>query len=400
MLNVIDLDSARSLARGIARPVRRAVRLETGSRETVGRIAAQDVVCPSDVPGFDRSTMDGFAVVAADTFGAGDSSPVELTVAGEVRMGSAPTFSIRPGYCARIATGGMLPEGADAVLPVEYTDCEFGTCLAYRPVSPDENVIRRGDDAAKGEVIVRAGTVLTAAHVGALAAAGICSIRAVDVPKVAVISTGDELIHPALPDEPGKVREVNSFMISAMLRARGFDVTNLGIVPDDEEELKLRMERAARESDIVLLSGGSSAGEKDLTAKVIASLGEVLAHGIAMKPGKPTVIGSIADTPVFGLPGNPAACYFVMRTVVTPCLDAICGTEAETKTAGAVLTENVSSNHGREEFVCVRLEDGRASPVYGKSGVITQLTTADGYIGIPRESEGLRAGESVTVYLF
>ena len=398
MLHAISVAQARELARSLAATVNRTETLPLAG--LTDRVTVGDLYSAEDVPGFSRSTMDGYAVIAADTFGAGEASPADLNVVGEIRMGEAAAFALGRGECAVIPTGGMLPEGADAVLPVEYTERDFDVCLAQKAVSPGENVTRAGDDVKAHALLLAAHTRLTPASVGVLAAAGVSAVCVTARPKVGILSTGNEIV-PAEQAVPlGKVRDVNAHLLEALCRGYGCETACYGIVPDEEAALTETLRKAAAENDLVLLSGGSSAGEKDMTAKVMAKLGEVKAHGIAMKPGKPTVIGRIGETPVFGLPGHPAACYFVTETVVKPCVETLSGAPLPDRQTSARITENISSNHGREEFVCVRLKDGQAAPVYGKSGIISQLTASDGYIRIPRDSEGLQKDETVTVYLF
>ena len=398
MLNVINVTEAIALSRSLTCRIPRTERLSLA--ELPGRVTAEDVFCPEDIPGFSRSTMDGCAVIAADVFGAGEAFPADLTVVGEVCMGEAMDLKLSRGQCVRIPTGGMLPVGADAVVPVEYTDSDFDTCLVYRAVSPWENVVRTGDDAKNQSLLLPAGTRLNAADVGVLAAAGVTACAVYGKPAVGILSTGNEIVPADGPAVLGKVRDVNAHLLEALCRGYGCGIRQYGIVPDEEAALTDALRTAARENDLVLLSGGSSAGEKDLTAKVMAKLGEVKAHGVAMKPGKPTVIGQIGETPVFGLPGHPAACYFVTDVLVRPCLEILSGAPLPRSATTASLTENVSSNHGREEYLCVSLKDGMAAPVYGKSGVVSQLSAADGYIRVERDCEGLAAGTAVTVYLF
>ena len=399
MLHVISTERAAEIAREIAKKTARTETLPLSALP--GRVTARPVTCGGPIPSFARSTMDGYAVIANNLFGAGESAPAQLDVAGEIRMGEETLLSLSDGACAKIPTGGMLPENADAVIPVEYTELlPDGLCLAYRPVSPWENTVRPGDDLPAGAALLAAGTRILPAHIGALAAAGVTRAEVYAKPRAGVLSTGAEIVDAALSPPPGKVRDVNTHLLCALLEAYGCETVPLGIAPDDEAALTGTLRDAAARFDLVVLSGGSSAGEKDLTAKVIAALGEVLAHGVAMKPGKPTVIGKIGDTPVFGLPGHPAACYFVAEAVVRPCVEGMAGAPLPRRTAAARLTENVSSNHGREEFLCVRLQNGEATPVYGKSGAVSQLAFSQGYICIPRDAEGLPAGAEVNVTLF
>ena len=396
MLNVLSLQQAIELSKKIAMrdPSTQILPLSSLS----GRVSATDIFCPQDLPGFCRSTMDGYAVIAADTFGANESSPSELTVIGEICMGEEAQMTVRHGNCVKIPTGGMLPKGADAVIPVEYTDTDFETCLINTAVSPGQYVTKKDDDAKQNELLIKAGTRFTPSVIGVLAAAGIIQAEVFVPPKVAVLSTGNEVV-PVSDDPPsGKVRDVNGPLLCALMARYGCESKYLGIIPDCEEALCFQLSEAAKTYDFVLLSGGSSAGEKDLTAKVIAKLGKVYAHGVAMKPGKPTVVGTIAGTPVFGLPGHPAACYFVTETIVKACVETLTGAPLPCRTTQAVITDNISSNHGREEFICVRLHNGAAEPVYGKSGIVSQLSRADGYIRVSRDAEGIKKGETVTVY--
>lgn len=398
MLSVISVEEAIALSKSLVKNFCRTEVLPLSS--LTGRVSAEDVYCSENIPSFRRSTMDGYAVIASDTFGAGEAAPCDLTVAGEVIMGEETHFSLKSGLCAKIPTGGMLPDGADAVIPVEYTDTDFDTCLVYRPVGPKENVVQSGDDVAKESLLFSSGTRFTPAHIGVLAAAGKESCRVLCRPKVGILSTGNEIVSVGESLSLGKVRDVNSHLLFSLCQTYGCEPVSYGIVTDSEKTLTETLLRAADENDLVLLSGGSSAGEKDHTAKAVSALGELLAHGVAMKPGKPTMIGKISNTPVFGLPGHPAACYFAFEALVKPCIEKLSGAMLLQKQLTAALSENISSNHGREEFVPVSLKNSVASPVYGKSGIISQLCSSDGYIRISRNSEGLPAGSEVTVHLF
>ena len=398
MLKVLEVSEAETLVRSLSP---RLTREETVPLALLpGRVSAADVLCPEDVPAFPRSTMDGWAVIAENVFGAGDASPVWLDPVGEVKMGKPADFSLADGECAAIPTGGMLPANATGVVPVEYTERDPEAVLVYKGVSPYENVVRVGDDVKKGAVLLPAFTRLSPSHVGVLAAAGITETRVLARPKVGVISTGNELLPPGAPLPPGRVRDVNSSLLEAWLRVNGCEPVSYGIVPDEASPFTAALKRAADENDLVLVSGGSSAGEADLTARVLSDLGTVRAHGLAMKPGKPTVIGNIGAVPVFGLPGHPAACYFVAEALVRVCIEALSGAALPRRRVAAVLSENVGSNHGREEFLCVRLENANAVPVYGKSGVLSQLSCSSGYVRIPRDAEGYTKGTAVTVTLF
>lgn len=399
MLNVMTLEAARALSVSLAerRPAAELLPL----REARGRILYGDVFCNADVPAFNRSTMDGYAVRARDTFGASASQPCMLRICGAIKMGKPAALSLSPGACAAIPTGGMLPEGADAVIPVEYTEEDgLGFCFAEKAVGPGENVTRRGDDAAAGALLAQAGTALHPRQIGLLSAAGITEASVCAKPRAGILSTGNELVPPERAPGPGEIRDVNGGMLCAMLTEMGCASVFYGVIPDEPAALAAALRRAAAENDFLVLSGGSSAGDADLTAGILAEKGELLAHGIAVKPGKPTVLGRFDGKPVFGLPGHPAAAYFVADALIRPFLEAMLRTTFPERTVRAVLKDNISSNHGRGEFVCVRLSEGAAVPYYGKSGVISLLSQCDGYLYVPRDAEGFPDGKEVEVRLF
>ena len=399
MLNVVSLSEAVAIVR--TRMPERALPAEAlPLDDAAGRVLAADVVGEENVPAFDRSTMDGFAVRAADTFGATAALPSMLRVTGEIRMGEAASLSIGPGECAAIPTGGMLPGGADAVIPVEYTETQGDLCLCCAAVSPLQNVTRAGDDVALGQTVLPTGTRLTPAAVGVLAAMGRGTVPVFRKPRIGILSTGNEIIPIEETPLPGQIRDVNTHLLLSLCALFGCEGRAYGVVPDEKDALLAALRKAAVENDAVLLSGGSSAGKADLTAEVIGELGEVYCHGIAVKPGKPTVLGEADGKAVFGLPGHPAACWFMTELLVKRYAQRLLRETAASYPVKAALAEHVSSNHGREELLCVRLDSGTAAPVYGKSGVISQLAAADGYIVIPRDCEGLRAGADVDVYLF
>ena len=396
MLHVVTKEEAVQCVRAFAKSV--APRTEEISlSRAFGRTLAADVIAQEDVPAFDRSTMDGYAVCAADTFGASAAMPSQLEIAGEIAMGEAPDLQLRRGQCARIATGGMLPQGADAVVMVEHTDEAEGLCLVYQAVFPGRNVTRRGEDIVCGATALPAGTRLLAQHIGILAAVGQYVVPVWQKPSVAVLSTGDEIVRSA--PSAGQVRDVNSDLLCAMLAAQGCEPQFHGVTPDDRTAIRNALADCLHHADAVLLSGGSSAGTRDLTVSVLDELGKVFFHGIAMKPGKPTIFGAAQGKPVFGLPGHPLAAYFVFRLVVSAYLDALLRCPAERPIRTAALAVNVPSNHGREEYLCVRIdENGEAVPLHTKSGVISVLSAADGFIRIPRDTEGLDKGTVVEVF--
>ena len=399
LLNVVSLEKAMEIAANEMPRAKREVILPTD--EAAGMILAADVVSRADVPAFDRSTMDGYAVIAADTFGAGPAVPAMFDVIGEIPMGAEAALTLQPGQCARIPTGGMLPAGADAVVPVEYTDLDDeDLMLCDCAVSPLQNVTRRGDDVKQGQTVLRRGDRLSPAGVGVLSAMGVTQVSVFAPPRVGILSTGNELVPISAEPAVGEVRDVNAHLLLAMLRGRGCDCRSYGIIKDEEAALTEALRKAAAENDIVLLSGGSSAGEADKTAEILARLGTVFCHGIAVKPGKPTILGKIGGAAVFGLPGHPAACYFMASLLVGAHLDARAGIKGRRNTVKARIAEHVSSNHGREELLCVRLDGDQATPIYAKSGVISFLSAADGYVIIPRDAEGIAEGAEVEIFEF
>ena len=381
-----------------------------GAAETVsltaamGRVLAEDIAATEYVPDFDRSTVDGYAVRARDTFGCTDAIPAILPLQGEVLMGEGAQFPLNPEECVAVPTGGAVPKGADSVVMVEYTeDYGDGTIGISKSAAPGQNMIFRGDDVFPGKVVLEQGRVLSSQDIGALAAIGRVQVPVAKNLKIGVISTGDELVPPEQTPGPGQVRDVNSPMLEAMLTAFGAEVINYGIVVDDEALLSGKVHKAVAECDAVLLSGGSSVGVKDAACRIIESMGSLLMHGIAIKPGKPTILGKTGAKPLVGLPGHPVAAYFITKIFILPLLCRLTGRKQESYTTTARVTESISANHGRAQVHCCRLEsrDGElwASPIRGKSGLITTLAGADGYFVIDRDCEGLPQGAQVQVFV-
>jgi molybdopterin molybdotransferase len=375
--------------------------------QALGRVTAFDVPAAAAVPGFARSTVDGYAVRARDTFGSSAEQPAYLELNGQVIMGRRADREVSSGMAVQVPTGGMLPPGSDAVVMLEYaTDLGGGETLeVVRPVAPGENVMAAGEDFAAGAVVVPAGRRLLPADLGALAAAGIRTVVVHGRPRVAILSTGDELVPADEAPEPGQVREVNSVSLAAAIMADGGAPLLLGIVPDRESDLAEAVIGACREADLVLLSGGSSVGKADLVPAVLARLGQVLAHGLAVKPGKPTAIAVCREVPVIGLPGHPVSALVVYDILVGPLLRFLAG-EREVYPAPGVrakLTRNLPVRGGVEEHVRVRLIEGEsgwaAEPLPGKSGAISSLARADGLVRVPASRRGLHEGDEVEVRL-
>jgi len=377
--------------------------------EAAGRILAEDASAREDNPPFTRSSLDGYAVRAADTFGAGESVPAMLTLAGEVFMKQKPKSDLHAGQAIYVPTGGCLPDGADAIAMIEIAETLGEHVLIMENVAPGTGIVFRGDDAKAGDVIIKSGQTLEPGHIGALAALGYAKVSVKRRIKCAVISTGDELvsIESRLEDGFAGIRDVNTHLIRAQLEAFGCEVYAYGICPDDETELSVMIKKAHAECDAVLVSGGSSAGVMDLTKKVFreSMSADILVHGIALKPGKPTIIAKSGDKALIGLPGHPVSAFFVMLEVMRPLLDALRGLpDASRPFITARMADKIPSNHGREDFVPVKLEwigeklTAKAFPY--KSGLIALLSQSDGYIRIPRLAEGVDAGAEVKVFKY
>ncbi len=400
MLNVITVSEAQQLIAekfGQMRMPVEQVRLEAA----LGRVLASDCLATEFVPDFNRSTVDGYAVRAQDVFGCSDSIPTLLMQIGEAHMGEHTTLTIHSGECVYVPTGAEIPAGADCVIPLEDTEpLGDGTIAVYKPVPPGTNLIFRGDDVKPGDLVLPAGRRLNVADIGALAALGQTSVFVRQAPRVAVISTGDEIVAPGEPLPMGKIRDVNAPMLLALAQEAGAIADFIGIIPDSVPDVRAALEQALVGHDLILLTGGTSVGVKDAVPQVVAELGELMVHGLAVKPGKPTLFGQVEGKPVFGLPGNPVAAYFMAYLLVKPLLASMLGTHFDERKVSLPVARNVPSNHGREEYVPVVIREGKAQPIASKSGLITTLANTDGFLCIPRDKEGLRQGEVVEVTLF
>ena len=389
---------------------------------SLGRVLAEDIVAPHPLPEFQRTTVDGYVVRASDTFGASDSLPAYLTLIGEVPMGDAPAFELGAGQCALIHTGGMLPAGADAAVMLEYTQSAHENEIEiFRAVADGENVIRVGEDVAEGQIVQAKGSLMRPAEIGGLMALGIMRVNVVRKIIVGLISTGDEVVHPSQSPRPGQVRDVNSFTLAALVEKSGGTAKVYGIVSDSFDALTAAATQALSECDMVLITAGSSASTRDMTAEVIRSLGEpgVLVHGINTRPGKPTILGVCNGQAVIGLPGNPVSALVNGYLFVVPVIENLLGMLAKPRAnLLARLTVNLPSQAGREDWWPVRLlrpepipagadstsfpEAGveyQADPIFGKSNLIFTLASADGLLRIHPDATGLSAGEMVEVIL-
>ena len=377
-----------------------------------GRIIAKDIVSPVDLPDFYRSSMDGYAVRAQDTFGATESLPVYLQIIGEVLMGEELGVVINKGTAAKISTGGMLPKGSDAVAILEHAQAiDKNSIEALYSVAPGENVVQVGEDIKKGEALVKKGHKIRPQDIGAFAGIGIDRVAVYAKPKVAVITTGNEIIDIKEDSRFGCVRDINSYYLSTVINNDGGIPVRKGISKDDYSQLRRMIEESLSGADVVVLSGGSSVGARDLTAKVINDIGKpgVLVHGISIKPGKPTIIGVVNNKPVFGLPGHPVAVgvsygLFVKRVIRSITGIALKDGEFADRMVKARLLKNIASASGREDYIRIEIrnEDGEltALPILGKSGLISTLVKATGYIVIPENRLGIEAGEMVEVFLY
>lgn len=367
--------------------------------EAVGRVLARDVVAEDNVPPFDRSAMDGYAVIAEDTFAAQDTE-VFLQVKGAIHAGGSPEDEVTHGTCIQIATGAPLPGGANAVVMVEFTELHDDKIRVTKPVYPGANISRAGEDIKVGEVVLQRGAYLTPARVGVLAALGITDVEVYSKPRVTVIPTGKEIISPGEPLESGKIYDVNSFTLNGIIAQNGATVTLHNVVTDDYEALKGAVEESL-DSDMIVMSGGSSVGEKDMMVDVLEELGKIYFHGVQIKPGKPTLFAMVKDTPVVGMPGYPTSCLSNAYIFLVPAIRKLARLpEYRPRTIRAKISKRYVSSSGRKQFLTVRVEEGIAHPVYRTSGAITSMSRANGYIMLPVNLDVIEEGEEVEVTLF
>lgn len=386
------------------RPSRRTQIETVPVEQALGRVVAVDVTTTDALPGFPRATVDGFAVRAADTYGASEGLPSYFTLAGAVRMGAAPGVTVAPGTCVAIPTGAVIPDGADSVVMVEYTaETMQGTIEVTRPVAPGAGLVRADEDVAAGAVLVRAGRPLRAPELGLLAAAGVTTVDVRARPKVAIISTGDEVVPPSTSKlAAGQVRDATASALVGLTLEGGGDPVTAGIVADNRDALELALRQALGYADLVVISAGSSVGGRDETAGAVAALGTIWCHGLAIKPGKPTLLAECNGVPVVGLPGNPLSALVVFRMIGTPLVWRLAGCETpppEPNTQ-ARLARDVPSAAGRLDIVQVAVREGVAEPLFGPSALLSVLARADGYIVVPEPATGIDGGTEVEVVLY
>lgn len=411
-IDLLPPGEALQLLLELIQPLAESEEIETAN--SLNRVTFTDVVAPHSLPSFSRSTVDGYAVRAADTFGASDSLPIYLDLIGEVSMGSEPKHSISATQCSLIHTGGMLPKGSDSVVMLENTQIVKADQIeVLRPAAFGENILEIGEDVKEGEVVIPKGQLLRPAEIGGLLALGLIHIRVAQQPTVGIISSGDEVVSPHEDILPGQVRDINSYTLGALVKQSGAKPIAYGVVSDDEEALFSVASRALRDCDLVVITAGSSASTRDLTAKVINRLGKpgVISHGVNVRPGKPTILGACAQEksedlkPVIGLPGNPVSALVIAHLFVRPVIDSLHGLRTQRIQAQifASLTINLASQSGREDWVPVKLsrKEGTyiADPIFGKSNLIFTLARADGLAHIPSEVTGLNSGDEVEVLI-
>jgi molybdenum cofactor synthesis domain-containing protein len=394
----ISLDEARAIMADAVRPIDRIERLALSDAN--GRVLAQPIVSSADVPPFSRAAMDGYAVRAADTAGASRERPATLRCIGQVFTGQAPDHPVDAGECLEIATGAPMPEGADAVVMVEETRADGSTVHVLASAQPGQNIGRQGSDIRVGQAVIAAGTALNASRIGALAALGTTRVDVYARPRVAILSTGNEIVDPGVPLRAGHIYDINRFTLSAVVSDHGGIPVPLRTAADTIDDLSRAIDECSAE-DLIVCSGGSSVGRRDLMMDVISARGEILFHGIAIKPGKPTAFGRIDGKPVFGMPGYPTSCLSNAYILLAPTLRQIARLPAQTSRSLTLpLGARVNSVAGRLQFYPVRITDGAALPAFKASGDITSMSQADGYIEIPAATEVLEKGEVVEVKLF
>ncbi|AOY76630.1 gephyrin-like molybdotransferase Glp [Clostridium formicaceticum] len=370
-------------------------------------IVHEDIKATINVPEFNRSTVDGYAVIAKDTYGASEALPSFLKSIGEVAMGKSTELALQSGECCYVPTGGMIPKNSDGVVMIEYTEVlEDNTVCIQNAVAPKENILQFGEDISKGQVIFKKGHKLRPQDIGVLAGMGITRVKVYKKPRVSIISTGDEIVAPEEEVKLGQIKDMNTYSLATAALQDRCDVMGMAVVKDDLGALKKKIEDFLETSDIVLVSGGSSMGTKDVTKDAINAIGDpgVFIHGLAVKPGKPTIIGKVKNKAVFGLPGQPVSALVVYQTLVTYLIKNLYGDESPVPYITGELTVNIASAPGREHYVMVKIsEDDKkivVSPVHGKSGMLTMMTKSMGYVKIDTNQEGLLKGENVKVYLF
>jgi len=403
MLSPVSLDKAQKIINENIVPVKKTEILKVKDMVKFNvwtdRVLATNVSAGIDVPSFEKATMDGYAVKFEDTLKATPENPVNLRLIASIFAGNDGNFKIKSGECIYVTTGSMLPASASAVVMVEYTKRDSDNIKIFKPVTIRENTGKKGEDIKKDEDVLKKGEILTPAKTGVLAAIGIKETEVYSIPKVAIFGTGNEIVDAGKDLMPGKIYDVNSWTIACVVKKAGCIPVRHKTAKDKEEILKKRLNEALA-YDVVVISGGSSAGEKDLLSDVIESSGKILFHGVNIKPGKPTLFGNVNGKPVFGMPGNPAACLMNAYVFLLPALRKMAHLPFERKKVKAKMSEKLNSKSDRHLFVTVKLENGCAKAVYKTSGAITSMSSADGFIEVPTDKKVIEKDEEADVYLF
>ncbi|NLV27948.1 MAG: molybdopterin molybdotransferase MoeA [Methanomicrobiales archaeon] len=393
-LSVVPVDTARSVLCSLAKLTKTE---HVSLLESSCRILRTDVTTDIDIPGFNRSTVDGYAVHSSDTTGASESIPAMLKLAGKIAMGDEPSSFLNTGSCMYIPTGAFLPSGADAVVMVEMSEELGDEILILKPVGTGENVVHKGEDFSTDHPAVYAGVKITSREMGVLAACGFNKVMVSTRPKIAIISTGNEVIPISHNPQAGQIRDVNTYLCAGFVSECGAVPIICGIIRDEQEALEMAISDAVSQADVVLISGGSSKGERDMCADIIAEKGELLVHGIALSPGKPTIIGKVKDIPVIGLPGHPTSAYVVLKALVRDLIRVMTGEKSAPVSFSGILSSPVPSAKGREDYIRVKYENDIITPVFGKSGLTNTLVNSNGLLCIPAEIEGYEKNSRVII---
>jgi len=399
---LLSFEEAKRVVEANTKPV---TRVETVNIDDAsGRVLAEDIVATLSIPSFDRAAMDGYAVKAKDTFNSGQFNPKVLNLVGELHAGETPEERVNTGQCIQIATGAMMPRGADAVVMVEDTEAENEKVKVFKSAYPKANVAGKGEDIKEGASVLRQGSVMDAGKVGVLASQGINQVKVYERPKVAILPSGEEVVEVGQRLRQGQVYDINTHTVASVVKANGGIPVRFGVVGDNVEELKSAITEALK-SDLVVISGGSSVGERDLLVDVLQDWGEVLFHGIQVKPGKPTIFAILPvegqGKPLMGMPGYPTSCLINAYLFILPAIRKMAHLPPRTgETVEARLARRVPGSVGRRQFLTVKVEGGEAVPVFKESGAITSIADADGYIEIAENIDLLEKGEPVTVTLF
>ncbi len=396
--DLLPFEKALKIVKDTIVPIERVE--EIPIENAVGRVLAESIKSPINVPPFARAAEDGYAVRAEDTFGSGQYSPKTLKIIGRINTGESKDISISSGEAVEVATGAHIPEGADAVVRVEDTEKDGDKLQVYRPVHPGFDIAPVGEDIKKGDILLHPEMYLTPSRIGALAAIGVATIKVYAKPKVAILPSGDELIKPGETLERGKIYDVNSYTLAAIIKENGGEPVLFEYVRDDYEDIERKL-LSALQYDMVVFSGGSSVGERDLLVDVVSRHGEIKFHGVQIKPGKPTWFALVKNKAVFGMPGFPTSCLNDAHQFLVPALRRAAHLPVRTeKIIKAKIARRVNSSLGRTQFFTVRVKGGIAEPAYKTSGAITSLAYSDGYIIIPATSDLVEKGEAVEVHLW